>query len=375
MNSFLLFFAARNFALQTLDKQKAEFASWGVTADWNDAKSIYRTLDPSYIQNQMRIFCELYERNLVYRDLKPVHWSPSSKTALAEAELEYNPKFEVKTLLLRLVMLKYPTSIQTTENVYALIWTTMPWSMPANQMICFHPDLEYCAVKLLDRDGLYIVAKSVIDKLPNVDQVVVSFSAGELNDCSYYHPIYKDNIMPIHPGHHVQSDKGTGLVHIAPAHGPDDFLLSLKHKISPVRSNQFHSIGKLFTKKKINSFQRCFVDEHGNYTADAPEFLRFKSVFGEGSDLVLNHIAENVISSGKTRINYPIDWRTKQPVIIITSKQWFINTDRIKEAALNEVNENIEMTTFIFTSMPHVLNPKFHSDRQSQNLSAKLGRS
>lgn len=226
---------ARNFALQTLDKQKAEFAAWGVTADWNDPKSIYRTLDPPYIKNQMKIFHELYQQNLVYRDLKPVNWSPSSKTALAEAELEYNPKFEATSLYLRLKMLKYPKAIETTDCVYALIWTTKPWGIPSNQMICFHPDLEYCAAKLHDKDGLYIVAKSLIETVPNVDQVVVSFSGNELNDCTYFHPINVDNVMPFHSGQHVLANKGTGLVHTAPAHGRDDFLIGLEHKIQPVR--------------------------------------------------------------------------------------------------------------------------------------------
>lgn len=228
------FFSARNFALQTLAKQKDEFASWGVTADWDDPKSIYRTLDPTYIQNQLKMFHELYERNLVYRDLKPVYWSPSSRSALAEAELEYDPNYKATSLQLRMKMLKYPKAIQTKENVYALIWTTTPWSIPSNQMICFSPDLEYCAIKLEHKDGLYIVAKSAIENEPNME-VVVSFPASELTDCSYFHPIYKDNVMPIHPAHHVIASKGTGLVHTAPAHGPDDYLLGLKHKISPVR--------------------------------------------------------------------------------------------------------------------------------------------
>lgn len=170
--------------MQTLDKQKAEFASWGVTADWNDPKSIYRTLDPQYIEHQIKIFHELYEKKLVYRDLKPVYWSPSSKTALAEAEIEYNTNYKASSLHLRLKMLKYPKAIETTGGVYALIWTTTPWSLPSNQLICFHPDLEYCAVKLHDKDGLYIVAKSLIDKVPYFDQVVVSFSANVLNDCT-----------------------------------------------------------------------------------------------------------------------------------------------------------------------------------------------
>lgn len=180
------------------------------------------------------MFNELYDRKLVYRDLKPVYWSPSSKTALAEAELEYNPNFEASSLMLRLKMLKYPKSITTTENVYAVIWTTTPWSLPSNQMICFHPDLEYCAAKILDKDGLYIMAKSLVEEVPNVDLVVASFPGSELNDCSYFHPIIVENVMPCYPALHVLSTKGTGLVHTAPAHGPDDFLIGLKHKISPV---------------------------------------------------------------------------------------------------------------------------------------------
>lgn len=217
-----------------MEKQKTEFASWGVTADWTNPKLIYRTLDPSYIQNQLRTFYELYDRGLVYRDLKPVHWSPSSKTALAEAELEYDPKFDASSLIVRVKMSKYPNAIQANENVYALIWTTTPWSIPSNQLICFNPDLEYCAAKILDKDGLYIIAEKLIDNVPNVDQVVVRFPGSELNECSYFHPINADNVKPFHPALHVQSNKGTGLVHTAPAHGLDDFLIGLKHKIAPV---------------------------------------------------------------------------------------------------------------------------------------------
>lgn len=229
------FSVARNFALQALDKQRAEFASWGVTADWND--TIYRTIDQPYIHNQIKIFHELYERNLLYRDLKPVYWSPSSKTALAEAELEYDHRYPVQSLHLRLKMLKYPKSIQTTDNVYAVIWTTTPWTIPSNQAICFNAGLEYCAAKLHDRDGLYIVAKSLVETVPNFDRVVVSFSGDELHGCSYSHPICSDNVMSLYPGHHVLGDKGTGLVHTAPAHGPDDFLIGIKHKIAPVNGN------------------------------------------------------------------------------------------------------------------------------------------
>lgn len=184
----------------------------------------------------------MYDRNLVYRDLKPVFWSPSSKTALAEAELEYDPNFESPSLTFRAKMLKYPNNIPETGNVYALIWTTTPWNIPSNQAICFHPDSEYCAVKLSEKDGLYIIAKTLVEKVSNVVEVVVSFPGSELMDCSYFQPINTKEVMPFYPATHVQSSKGTGLVHTAPAHGADDFLISLEHKMPIVSMIMSHEL-------------------------------------------------------------------------------------------------------------------------------------
>lgn len=226
---------ARAFALDTLDKQKNEFASWGITADWND---IYRTLDSTYIQNQLRLFAELYKKKLVYRDMKPVFWSPSSGTALAEAELEYDPQFSSPSLTFRLKMTQSPNAISqyTNDSVYALIWTTTPWTLPANQAVCFNSELTYALVKLSGTDGQYIVASSLVHELTGEVQVLTEFAGTELAGCTYEHPIDSDSVLPFLSGKHVQSTKGTGLVHTAPAHGPDDFLVALEHKIPIVNT-------------------------------------------------------------------------------------------------------------------------------------------
>ncbi|EDW41671.1 GM25585 [Drosophila sechellia] len=204
---------SRAFALEAIKSQKEEFSSWGILANWQK-DNIYMTFQPEFIVNQLQMFYNLYEKGLVYRDLKPVYWSPSSRTALAEAELEYD----------------------------------------ANH---------------------------------------------------------------ISPSVHVQDSKGTGLVHTAPAHGPEDFLVSLTQKI-PVK---------------------CFVNEEGTYTTEAPDFLRGKSVLDQGNSLVLDRIAEDVVHSSKLEHSYPIDWRTKKPVIIRASEQWFINTEKLKSPAADALEQ------------------------------------
>lgn len=209
-------------------------------ADWNNSETIYRTLDASYIRNQLKVFYQLYEKELIYRDLKPVYWSPSSKTALAEAELEYNPNFESPSLTLRLHVPKITQAIEqiaTGRKVYALIWTTTPWSLAANQAVCFSPELKYSIVKLVARpeNELYIVATSLIQDIAvQVEKTISSIDGNDLNGTYYSHPILTDQLLPMLPAGHVQANKGTGLVHTAPAHGPDDFLVSLAHNISIV---------------------------------------------------------------------------------------------------------------------------------------------
>lgn len=317
-----MYFSARSFALATINKQKAAFASWGVTADWNHNEGIYRTLDADYISNQLQLFQQLYERKLVYRDLKPVFWSPSSGTALAEAELEYDANYESPSLMLRMKLTQMSDSVASIaqeQQVWALIWTTTPWSLPANQAICFNADLEYSIVRLSGHspNAVYIVATSLVENFPvEITETIGRLQGSRLCGCKYLHPINASNeMLPFLSAGYVQASKGTGLVHTAPAHGPDDYLVSLEHKIPLV----------------------CLINDQGAYNANAPEFLQHKQALTDGSTLVLANVQEDIVHLDHIRHSYPIDWRTKKPVLIRASDQWFINTESLKEQAIQEV--------------------------------------
>lgn len=303
---------ARNFAVETLERQKKDFQSWGVTGAWSE--NIYRTIDSDYVTKQLRIFYKMYQNGLIYRDLKPVHWSPSSKTALAEAELEYDNKFTSPSLFVRFKLDKVPNQLSSFTPLYALIWTTTPWTLPSNQAVCFNPSLTYCVVK--QNDTNYIIAKNLIEqfcKETNLNvEILTDFEGKLLSDVTYSHPISKVDNLPLLPADHVQESKGTGLVHTAPAHGMDDFLVCLSNKIQV----------------------QCLVDESACYTEEAPEFLQNKFVLTEGNEAVLQYLQENIVWLGQIQHAYPIDWRTKQPVIFRASKQWFIDTTKIKDKAV-----------------------------------------
>ncbi|KAI8120111.1 mitochondrial, Isoleucine--tRNA ligase [Lucilia cuprina] len=322
----------RQFALDAIARQKEEFRSWGILSDWQRSDRLYFTFNPDFICNQLHLFLDFYKKGLVYRDLKPVYWSPSSRTALAEAELEYDPNFVSPSVYVRFELKSLPPSIKLVEQqkLFALIWTTTPWTLPSNQAICFNPNLEYAIVELKTDTNfvstdLYLIATNlIVDFLKSTKiecTVKETIKGTDLIHCTYQHPIYEnEDSLPFLDASHVQDTKGTGLVHTAPAHGPDDFLICLSKKI-PVKS---------------------LVNEEGIYNSDAPSYLKGKNVLKEGNNLVLNNIKDDVLFSDTFTHSYPLDWRTKEPVIIRASEQWFINTSELKEKAVKEI-EKIEI--------------------------------
>uniref|UniRef100_A0A182JQD0 isoleucine--tRNA ligase n=1 Tax=Anopheles christyi TaxID=43041 RepID=A0A182JQD0_9DIPT len=316
---------ARRFALETLAKQKKGFESWGVTGAWDDAQCCYRSLDPSYISAQLQLFFELYEQKLIYRDLKPVYWSPSSQSALAEAELEYDEAHQSPSLYLKLALEKGGGSCTCIANhqhadgeVYAVIWTTTPWTLPANQAVCYNPALDYCLVRSSLGD-LLLVGKDLVDylgvQLETSLTVLQTMPGTELQSLKYHHPLNRQTVLPFLPAAHVKAEKGTGLVHTAPAHGPEDFLVCLERKIA------------------IENL----IDERGLYTQKAPAFLHGKYALTEGNQLVTEALAGSTLKLSTIVHSYPIDWRTKQPVMLRASDQWFIDTDSLKQRALEEI--------------------------------------
>lgn len=316
---------ARKFAESNVDKQNESFRSWGILGDWNSKQNTYRTIDKNYILNELKIFQKLYKNNLVYRILKPVHWSSSSRTALAEAELEYDNNFISPSIHLRLRVCEIANEIRNvakTDEIYALIWTTTPWTLPSNQAISYNPNFEYSLIRFTNLNGLYLIAtdlENIISETIGKFAVLLKFHGDILKSAKYDRPLSNES-GPFLPGQHVQSSKGTGLVHTAPAHGPDDFLISIDHNINV----------------------KCLVDENGDYTKEAPEFLHKKNVLRDGNVLVMNALKSDIIKVDQLQHSYPIDWRTKEPVIFRASKQWFIDTEKIKSIAANEIEKHIE---------------------------------
>ncbi|XP_050295461.1 isoleucine--tRNA ligase, mitochondrial [Anthonomus grandis grandis] len=307
---------ARNFADKTINNQLNTFKSWGVMGDWENH---YQTKSVDYVENQLRQFLELYEKGYVYRALKPIYWSPSSRTALAEAELEYNDKHKSPSLYFRVQIKQIPEAPTLREKrVYALIWTTTPWTLPGNQAVCYNDSLSYCVVKKPDPDDkdLYIICTDLYDSVCKETgcqwQLLGVHSGGLFRNATYLHPIYKDRICPVVHSDHATSTKGTGLVHCAPAHGPEDFLIGAQYKL-PILD---------------------LITDEGTFKAEAGDFLTKKYVLKEGNDAILKYLDDDLIHLGEIRHSYPYDWRTKLPVIIKASKQWFIDTNKLKKQAV-----------------------------------------
>ncbi|XP_034940166.1 isoleucine--tRNA ligase, mitochondrial [Chelonus insularis] len=328
---------AQKFAEAAIKEQREEFMSWGIMADWKES-GCYFTHKTSYMINQLKQFYKLYEKNLVFRDFKPVYWSPSSKTALAESELEYNPNHKSRCAIIRFLISELSEKLKILEDnpVYALIWTTTPWTLIANQAVVYSDEISYCVAEDQQKH-YYILAEDLLtDIICKIGPLnpVLTIKGSDIKELKYAHPI-TGNMMPFLPANYVSHKIGTGLVHTAPAHGPDDFLTCLANDI-PVVS---------------------LVDENGCYTTEAGAPFTGVDVLNGGNEIALKSLGDDVLHTENMVHSYPYDWRTKKPVITRASFQWFINTDSLKNKALNAL-ENTSMypalrQKVVFNSLTH----------------------
>lgn len=308
---------AREFAEKAITRQKAAFQRWGVMADWDQC---YFTYDGAYEAAQLKVFQEMHNKGLIYQDYKPVFWSPSSRTALAEAELEYNPEHESRAIYATFPVANLPPGITkeaALDKVSVLVWTTQPWTIPANQAVCYMPNAQYSIARRADNSELILLATertaSVSALLGTGLETVVTFIGSQLEGGVCKHPTITSKEVPLLPANHVTMAKGTGLVHTAPAHGMEDYSVASQFKLSV----------------------ECIVDEDGKFTELAGPELQNLSVMSEGTDKVISLLKEcgGLVKEEQCVHSYPYDWRTKQPVVIRPSKQWFINTASLKDKA------------------------------------------
>jgi len=307
----------RDFAAKWREVQKEGFRKLGIISDFENP---YSTMDKESEATICEKFFEILKKGLVYRGKKPVMWSVVEKTALAEAELEYYDKVSDA------IFVKFPVvefKSEKFKNTFAVIWTTTPWTIPANKAIAYSEDFKY--VIILVNNEKYIIAKDLIDsfvKESSIDsyEIVSEFSGKELEGVICDHPLHNlgfTHKVPLLPADYVTSDAGTGLVHIAPAHGLDDFMLG----------------------KKFNLPLEDTVNDNGTLAETLPYFAG-EHVFKVNPKVIEElQKAGNLIKAYKITHSYPHSWRSKAPLIFRTTTQWFIKIDGIREKLLSEIDK------------------------------------
>ncbi|TWT04706.1 isoleucine--tRNA ligase [Planomicrobium sp. CPCC 101079] len=304
------------YAYEQIDNQRTQFKRIGVRGDWDNP---YVTLKPSYEARQIEVFGSMANKGYIYKGLKPVYWSPSSESSLAEAEIEYQDKKSPSIYV----------SFQVTdgkgvlaEGTKIVIWTTTPWTIPANLGITAHADLPYVEVSL--NGSLYVVAQALLEEVAKELQwtnyeVVREIKGAALEHILTKHPLYdRTSLMML--GEHVTTDSGTGFVHTAPGHGEDDFLVGKKYGLDVL----------------------CPVDERGVMTEEAPGF---EGLFYDKANKSITEALDNAGALESLTFithSYPHDWRTKKPVIYRATAQWFVSIEAFRDQILKAINE----TTF-----------------------------
>lgn len=311
---------ARNLALSMVARQQSAFRGFGVMADWseqaNSAESkTYLTLSPDYVVRELRVFAKLVSKGLVYRERKPVFWSVESGTALAESELVYGEREDLAAYI------AYPlTEPLAGFEVSLSVWTTTPWTLPANQAIAVNRSLVYAVVNT--NRGKFLIAKSLLASFHGFIgeyEILALLEGSELVGLTYRCPL-RGSVLPIIDADHVVDSAGTGLVHTAPGHGKEDFVAGKHHQL-PVTSP---------------------VNGLGRYTTDVqPSSLIGLDARAEGSKAVLELLksSNSLLCTHKILHSVPLDWRTKTPVLVRATPQFFIDVgNEIRELALKALN-------------------------------------
>ena len=329
---------AAAYARKQVDGQMKGFQRWGIWADWQEP---YLTLQKNYEAAQIKVFGEMVLKGHIYRGLKPVHWSPSSQTALAEAELEYPDGHTSPSVYVAFPAVELPAPLRdalSTEGIelpgdadalgktlQVAIWTTTPWTLPANLAVSVNERLDYALVD--DGEGrLLVVAADLIDSLATTleRQLVrkATVKGALLSGLTYRHPLLDRTSPVVIGGEYITTESGTGLVHTAPGHGVDDFHTGQKNGL-PVL---------------------CPVDEAGTLTDEAGPFAGL-NVLKDANPVIIDALetAGALLKQEAYGHRYPYDWRTKKPTIFRATEQWFASVDGFRQQALDAI-DRVEWT-------------------------------
>ncbi|EHC9960899.1 isoleucine--tRNA ligase [Staphylococcus pseudintermedius] len=303
------------FAMEQIDIQKKDFLRLGVNGDFDNP---YITLKPEYEAAQIRLFGEMADKGLIYKGKKPVYWSPSSESSLAEAEIEYHDK--------RSASIYVAFDVKDSKGIVAddakfIIWTTTPWTLPSNVAITVHPELTYVQMNV---DGTrYIIAEALVDAVAEQlgwdKEAVVrekDFKGSELEYIEAQHP-FIDRISLIINGEHVTTDAGTGCVHTAPGHGEDDFIVGQKYGLEVISP----------------------LDDKGVFTAEGGPFEGM--FYDKANQAVTELLTEKgaLLKLDFITHSYPHDWRTKKPVIFRATPQWFALISKVRQDILDAIED------------------------------------
>lgn len=312
--------ACRKYARKWVKKQKEEFTRLGVLGDWENP---YLTISYDYEATIAREFNRFLESGAVIRHRKPVHWCPSCVTALAEAEVEYGDHTS-PSIYVKFPFTEAPEDIAPElkgEKVSAVIWTTTPWTIPANMAVAFHPSFQYSAVKA--GGEILVLASELVESVMQACgltdyKTVATFNAASLEGRYLFHPLF-DRKSKIVLADYVTLDSGTGCVHTAPGHGSDDYQTGLRYGLEAFSP----------------------VDDHGRFTEEAGPYQGL--VTHEANEPICKDLKSKglLLAAHEMNHSYPHCWRCKKPVIFRATRQWFISMEKngLRARALEEIKK------------------------------------
>ena len=308
----------RKYALEQVDKQRKDFKRLGVSGDWNHP---YLTLDKEFEAAQIRVFGEFAKKGLLYQAKKPVYWSWSSESALAEAEVEYHDVTAKTAFFVEQV--KDGKGVLDSDT-YLVVWTTTPWTVPASEAVAVNAKFDYSVVKPANDDRKFVVATELLEglaeKLGWDDYQVVKHVAGkDLEGLTTQHP-YLDRELLVGVADYVTADAGTGLVHTAPGYGDDDYNFGKKYDLpifAPINDQG------VLTKENGDDFDGVF--------------------YQKADDISLQKLEDNnaLLLEEPLKHSYPFDWRTKKPIIFRATDQWFVSIEKMRQNILDAL-ENVK---------------------------------